>query len=107
MISAIVVIAAVGVALFIGLCAGAGIALALHQREFAEHKAAMWEMLESRDTAMATLCHAVHTAHQDLDAMINQTAELSAMNARILAALCKTSAADAFSVTLAPSNRKH
>jgi hypothetical protein len=101
---ALIVLASI-IALVVGLCAGAGMTLAVHQREFAVYKADMDEMLEARDDATAQLLQAVMTAHAGLEAVIVQNNELSEMNAKILAALCKSGAGDAFSIST--SNLKH
>lgn len=99
MITVVVASLAALIALVIGLCAGAGMTLAVHQREFAVYKADMDEMLEARDAATAQLLEAVLTAHAELEAIIAQTTQLSEINNKILAALCKSGAADSFSVS--------
>lgn len=99
MITALLVISAIGLALFLGLVCGAGLTLAVHQREFATYKADMDDALRSRDEAMAHLLNAVQLQHQDLEGVIAQTSGLTQLNSKILSALCKSSAADNFGVT--------
>ena len=99
MITLLLVSLAALVALVVGLCAGAGMSLAVHQREFAVYKADMDGMLEARDAATAQLLEAVLTAHADLEAIIQTTTQLSEINNKILAALCKTGAGDTFTIS--------